>query len=143
MIRKKRDSWGSREGNKMRKPAFFILLLFLALNISGCVPLIIGGAAGAAGAYAVSKDTVQADTDKSYDSLWGAALTVTRIRGTIKEENAQLGYIEAQIESSRVWIRLVRLTRSATRVRISARRHHLPNLGLAQEMYLKIIEEAK
>ena len=119
---------------------FFIPLLLL--NISGCV-FILGGAAGALGAYGVSKDTIQGETDKPYDSLWNAALMISRVRGTIKEEDPTKGYIEAQIDSSRVWIRLIRLTQATTKLRISARKYHLPNLDLAQGFYVKIIEEAR
>lgn len=127
----------------MRKtiPLYFLLLL-LFLNIVGCV-FVLGGAAGALGAYGISKDTVQAETDKPYDALWNSALTVARIRGTIKQEDSQRGYIELNVESGHVWIRLIRLTQATTRIRISARRYHLPNLNLAQDMFVKIMEEAK
>src|SRR3989338_1488893 len=76
-----------QKGTKMKKTtALCLLIIFLLLNILGCAPLIVGSAAvGALGTYAVSKDTVQGETDKSYDSLWNAALTVSRIRGSIKQ----------------------------------------------------------
>lgn len=119
---------------------FFLPLVFL--NISGCV-FILGGAAGALGAYGISKDTVQSETDKPYDTLWNSALMVSRIRGAIKQEDSQKGYIELQVESSRVWIRLIRLTQSATRIRISARKYHLPNIDLAQDIFVKIMEGAR
>ncbi len=119
----------------------FFISLFL-LNSAGCI-FILGGAAGALGAYGVSRDTVQGETDKPYDSLWSAALTVGRIRGTIKAEDNLKGYIELQADSSRVWIRLIRLTQATTRLRISARKYHFPNLDLAQDFYVKIIEQAR
>ena len=127
----------------MKKAALYLFLLLLLLNISGCIPLMIGGAAGALGAYAVSKDTVQGETDKPYNSLWNSAINVSRIRGSIKQENDLQGYIELEAESSRVWIKLIRMTRSTTRIRISARKNHLPNLDLAQDLYVKIINEAR
>ena len=128
----------------MRKRAFFYLLLPLVLlNISGCAPLIVGGAVGALGGYAISKDTIAADTDKPYDLLWNSAVTLARYRGTVKEEDATRGYIQMEAESSLVWIRLIRLTRATTRLKVSARKHHLPNITLAQDILIKIIEEAK
>ena len=128
----------------MRKRAFFYLLLPLVLlNISGCAPLIVGGAVGALGGYAISKDTIAADTDKPYDLLWNSAVTLARYRGTVKEEDATRGYIQMEMESSLVWIRLIRLTRATTRLRVSARKHHLPNITLAQDILIKIIEEAR
>ncbi|MFA4888125.1 MAG: DUF3568 family protein [Candidatus Omnitrophota bacterium] len=127
----------------MGKINFYLVLGLFCLNSLGCASLIVGAAVGGAGVYAVSKDTVQGDTDKSYDSLWAAALTVSRIRGTIKKEDQLKGYIELQAEQSLVKIQLVRLTRLSSRIKISARKFHLPNLDLAQDFYTKIIEEAK
>lgn len=126
----------------MRKAiAFLIPCIFL--SISGCAPLIIGSAVGALGGYAVSKDTIQGETDKSYDSLWNAAFTVSKIRGEIKYENKTKGYIELEAESSKVYIRLIRLTVSTTRLRVSARKYHLPNMSLAQDIFVKITEQAR
>ncbi len=98
---------------------------------------------GVLGGYAISKDTIQGETDKSYDSLWDSALMVGRIRGQIKYEDPTKGYIELEAESSRVYIRLIRLTAATTRLRVSARKYHLPNLGLAQDIFVKIMEQAR
>jgi hypothetical protein len=127
----------------MKKIMNYFLILFVLLNISGCVPLMIGAAAGGLGACAVSRDTIQGETDKPYDSLWNAALTVAKIRGAIKQADATRGYIESEADSSRVWIRLIKLTHATTRLKISARKMRLPNINLAQDIYVKIIEEAR
>ena len=126
----------------MRKAILF-LIPCVFLSISGCAPLIIGSAVGALGGYAVSKDTIQGETDKSYDSLWEAALTVSKIRGQIKYENKTKGYIESEAESSKVYIRFIRLTVSTTRLRVSARKYHFPNMSLAQDIFVKITEQAR
>ena len=126
----------------MRKAILF-LIPCIFLSISGCAPLIIGSAVGALGGYAVSKDTIQGETDKSYDSLWEAALTVSKIRGQIKYENKTKGYIESEAESSKVYIRFIRLTVSTTRLRVSARKYHFPNMSLAQDIFVKITEQAR
>lgn len=125
-----------------------ILLLlsfaFILFNISGCFWFIVGGAAGVAGAHAVSKDTIQGESDKAYESLWNAAVNVSRIRGIVKQEDNISGYIEMEANSSLVKIRLIRLTQTATRLKISARsKFHFPNLSLAQEIFVKIMEEAR
>lgn len=128
----------------MKKLMAFLVVTFILLNISGCFWFIVGGAAGAAGAVAISKDTMQGDTDKPYESLWNAAINVSRIRGTIKQEDGMRGYIEVQADSGLVKIRMVRLTHSTTRLRVQARNKlHFPNLALAQEMFAKIMEEAR
>lgn len=127
----------------MKKIVCFFLAVSLLISAAGCAPLIIGAAVGGVGGYAVSKDTVQGETDKPYDILWNAALTVSKIRGTIKQEDALRGQIYFESDSGRVWVRLIRLTHATTRLRISARKFHLPNLELAQDMYTKIMDEAK
>ncbi len=126
-----------------RKFLFSFLAPFLLLGLSGCAALIVGGAVGALGGYAISKDTIQGDSDKAYDNLWYAAMTIAKARGTIKQENSQRGYIDLVTDSSKVHIRLTRLTRMTTRIRISARnKYHLPNLNLAEDIFVKIVETA-
>lgn len=126
----------------MKKIILFLLFMPLVLLNSGCW-FLVGGAAGAVGAYAAGKDTIQGETDKAYDSLWNAAKTVSRIRGSIKIEDYQKGQIELETDSNQVWIRLIRLTRSTTRLKVSCRKHHLPNISLAQDIFTKIMEEAR
>ena len=120
-----------------------VFAFFMLISVAGCAPLIIGAAAGGLGAYAISKDTVQGDSDKSYEALWESAVNVAGIRGIIQQENSSTGYIELSVESSKVWIRLVRLTQATTRIRISARKFHFPNMELAQDIFVKIVTGAK
>ncbi len=128
----------------MKRLATFLLLSVLTVNLTGCAALIVGGAIGAVGAYAVSKDTIQGETDKPYDMLWESASSLARLRGTVKKEDSMQGYIELQtFDSSKVYIRLLRLTQATTRLKISARKYHMPNINLAEDIYLKIIEQAR
>jgi hypothetical protein len=127
----------------MKKYIFIILAPFILASVAACAPLIIGAAAGGLGAYAISRDTVQGDSDKSYEALWESAVNVAGTRGLIQQENSSTGYIELSADSSKVWIRLIRLTQATTRVRVSARKFHFPNMGLAQDIFVKIITGAK
>ncbi|MDD5116513.1 MAG: DUF3568 family protein [Candidatus Omnitrophica bacterium] len=128
----------------MKRGLSVALALCVLCSLGGCAaPLIIGAAAGGLGAYAISKDTVQADSDKDFDSLWESALDVSRQSGVIQQENISTGYIELTVGSSKVWIRFIRLTRATTRIRISARKYHFPNIGLAQDIFVKIISGVK
>ncbi len=110
--------------------------------LTGCV-FILGGVAGALGAYGLSKDTIEGDSDTSYEDLWRAALTVSKARGTVTREDRMLGSIELGAEASRVWVQVMSVTEYSSRLRVSARKYHLPNLPLAQDIYLKIIEQAR
>ncbi len=126
----------------MKRLSIFLVLFILPI-VCGCVPLIIGAAAGGLGAYAVSKDTVQGDSDKNFDLLWESAMGVGKQYGIIQQENISTGYIELAVDSSKVWIRLIRLTQATTRIRISARKYHFPNMELAQDLFVKIITGVK
>lgn len=127
----------------MKRIAVLFTIPFILINLYGCW-FVVGGAVGAAGAYVMGKDSIQTETDRAYDLLWNTALKVSRIRGTITKEDNLRGLIELETENSRVWIRLIRLTRSTTRLRVSARtKMRLPNLSLAQTIFSKILEEAK
>jgi len=119
----------------------WLIIPFVIINISGCAALIVGGAVGALGGYAISKDTIQGETDKPYDSLWDSALMIGKIRGTIIQQDRGSGYIQLEAEQSKVYIRLIKLTSSTTRVKVKARKYHLPNLDLAQDIFVKIMEQ--
>ncbi|MFH1414064.1 MAG: DUF3568 family protein [Candidatus Omnitrophota bacterium] len=123
---------------------FWIVACLVSLPfISGCLPLIIGGAAGALGAYAVGRDTIQGDTDSPYDEVWEAALAVSRFRGATTKEDSISGAIELESGSSKIWIKLFRLTQATTRLKVSARKHHFPNLSLAQDTFVKIMDQTR
>ena len=122
--------------------ALFVLIPFLVTGLSGCVPVFLM-AVGGVGVYSISKDTIQGDTDTSYEELWDSALKVARIRGTVKQEDFNRGYIEIDAKPNKIWIQFVRVTVAATKIKVSARKYKLPNIDLAQEVFIKIIEEAK
>ena len=126
-----------------KKTAFVLLACVLCVSMAGCAPLIVGAAVGVAGGYAVSRDTVQGDSDKSFESLWNAAIEVSKYRGVVKKDDFKRGTIEVLADSSKVWIQLIRVTDTATRLRVSSRKFRFPNLALAQELFTKIIDVAK
>ena len=119
------------------------LCVFFALNTLGCAPLIVGAAVGGGVAVATSKDTMQLETDKSFDSVWNAALVVAKIRGGIKQQDYDRGYLYLETDSGRVWIHLVRLTRATVRLKVAARKYHMPNIELAQDLTARIMEQAR
>ncbi|MFA4988839.1 MAG: DUF3568 family protein [Candidatus Omnitrophota bacterium] len=127
----------------MKRALLVLLTACLLPCMSGCFPLLIGAAAGGLGAYAVSNDTVEGDSDKNFDMLWDSALATARRYGNVDTENISTGHIEVSFESSKLWIRLIRLTRATTRVRVSARKHHFPDIKLAQDVFVKIISGVK
>ena len=121
-----------------------VLIPVLTMAASGCAPLLLM-TVGGVGVYAVSKDTIQGDTDTPYESLWDAALKVARIRGTILEEDFNRGYIHVDANPNIIKIQFQRLTAASTKIRVSCRKYKkvFPNIELAEQVFIKILEEAK
>lgn len=78
-----------------------VLTVFLFLNISGCVPVLIGGA-GALGGHAISRDTIKGNSDRPYKNIWSSALRVARIKGKITKENRDSGEVEFEVRPNGV-----------------------------------------
>lgn len=123
-----------------------LVLVLVSLSAAGCVAplLLVGVAAGGVGVYAAGRDTIQGDTDTAYDTLWDAAMRVSRIRGTVKLDNYGAGSIDLESSGSKVWIRFSKLTQATTRIKVASRNNmHMPNINLAQDILIKILEESK
>ena len=121
--------------------SILILLLICGLFSSGCIFVVAGAAA--LGGYAVSKDTIQGETDKAFASIWNSSLEVLNIMGIVHTEYKSKGQLEAKIDASDVKVQIEEVTSLVTRLRVSSRRYLLPDIGLAQRLYIKIIEGAK
>jgi hypothetical protein len=126
----------------MKKLLVITALFSCVMVSSGCWPLFFIGAGGV-GMYAASKDTIQGETDVPYESLWDAAMTVSKARGTIQKQEFDKGAILAMEGNTTVWITLERLTQSTTRLKVASRKYKMPNLDTAQVVYTKILDQAK
>lgn len=129
----------------------FKLLIFIGLIFcstvffSGCV-FLVGGAVGAASGYAaLSPDTIEGMVDKENDNVWDASIRVANILGDVKFKDPNKGYIEAEVGKSKVNIIIEKITEETTKIRIKARKLYklMPDLGLAQKVYTKIMQEAE
>jgi hypothetical protein len=132
-----------KEGSRLRLnlKILFSLFLICCLFLSGCIFVIAG--VGALGGYAISKDTIQGETEKSFESLWGTSLDVLSIMGIVYTEHESKGIIEAKIGASDVKVVIEELTARTARLRVSARKYLLPDISLAQRLYIKIIQNSK
>ncbi len=122
--------------------ALSLIMPFLALGLCGCVPVLLM-AVGGIGVYAVSKDTIQADTETSYEAIWDASVKISRTKGAVLQEDFNRGYIEIDARPNKIWIQLIRVSANATKIRVSARKYKLPNIELAQQVFTRIFEESK
>jgi hypothetical protein len=122
--------------HRLRIPA----ILFCCLLIFGCVPLIIGGV-GVLGGYAISQDTIAADTSKDIEKLWQVSKDVASVMGLIKTADESTKTLQANIYSSVVIVRVEKVTDATNRIKVKARKYFLPNIGLAQKVFVKIMQK--
>lgn len=120
------------------------LLLAASLTLfSGCAVFLLG--AGAAGGYAISKDTVEGVVEKPLDRVYGASRDVLMREGFIRLEDKPHGAIEGEVKKSQVNIEVVQLTQNTVRIQVKARKGYklIPDIDLANELYNKINQKIK
>ncbi|MFH0754061.1 MAG: hypothetical protein V2A70_05800 [Candidatus Omnitrophota bacterium] len=117
-----------------------ILVAFLVLGGSGCIPLWVGaGMAGVVGGYVISPDTVEGSTMHAVDDVWDTAKEITGIMGHVVEENSAQGVLIAEINAARVTVTLISVNSTTTKLTIKARKAFMPKIDLAQDVYGKIL----
>ncbi len=129
--------------NYLRNIFYCVFIIIFGVYLSGCTALLIGGAVGALGGYAISRDTIAGETDKDSDSLWMSAKDVLAMMGAHDIEDSAVGIIRARIEKTRVTITVEQLTLATSRVKVKCRRYIFPNLGLSEKLYIRIIENTE
>lgn len=129
-----------RDKRKLILPGLLIFSLFVS---SGCALFLVG--AGAAGGIAISKDTLEGNLDKKFDTVWNASRDVLMQEGFIRLENKPHGTFDAEVEKSQVNIEVKQLTEKTVRIRVKARKGYrlIPNPALANELYNKIYPKIK
>ena len=121
---------------------FFQVLLaaFLCVFSSGCVFLVVGGVA-AVGGYAVSRDTFEGVSSKGQEELLSAAHKVLSIMGTISDERPKDGEIVATVYGNHVTVEVIQINLTTSKLRVKARNGLFPRIGVAQEIYTKIMNQ--
>lgn len=118
-------------------------LLVVSFSLCGCVMMLVG--TGAVGGYAIGRDYIQSDMEKSFESVYNSALHVAETIGVVESKlsNSSVGRINARVDTSSLYITVERLTRHAVRLRVKSRKNLLPNVDLAQKTYTTILEGAR
>ena len=113
-----------------------------AVMLSGCAALLLG--AGAAGGYAISKDSVKNDFDLSRSQVYRVSRDVVNQLGLITLEDERHGLLKATVEGVTVTVTVKPMTRKTVEVTVAARNNLLlPEIGVAQSVYTKILERLK
>jgi len=123
------------------KPALGPTILLLAFSLSGCAPVLLA-TAGVVVGYAVSRDSVTIDLDRTWDKVWAASLEETKHQGLLKREDRGRGRLDARIRETDVSVTLEQLTPSTVRLVIRARKHLLPQVEVAQRLGVAIARRA-
>jgi hypothetical protein len=116
------------------------LLASALIGASGCAVLLVG--AGAAGGYAISKDSVKNNFDLPESHVFRVARDVITDEGLITTEDEKRGLLKATVEGAKVTITVKPLTRKTVELKVKARDSSqlLPKVDVAQVIYTKILE---
>lgn len=127
-----------RSNGKISQVLGAVVLSGLLLSTSGCVYLVIGSL-GALGGYVVSPDSVEGVTNHEQAEVWDAAKEIIGIMGTIDENKADGGIITAKVNGTKVTINISPVGARTNKLTVKARKGIFPKIGLAQEIYIKIM----
>jgi hypothetical protein len=113
---------------------------FLCVSQSGCVFLLIGGA-GAVGGYALTRDTFEGVSSKSQEELMASAHKVLSIMGMITDERTKEGIIFGTVNGTHVTVEVIQINLTTSKLRVKSRQMIFPRIGVAQEVYTKIMNQ--
>jgi hypothetical protein len=123
----------------MRQMRWVGSLVCAALAVSGCAALLVG--AGAAGGYAISKDSVTNHFDLPMSQVFRASREVVKEMGLITLEDEQHGLIKATIEGANVKITVKSVSAKTVQLKVRARNDLLlPKLEVANTVYNRIFD---
>lgn len=120
----------------------FLLTMVMLTSFTGCVaaPIVLVGV-GALGGYAVSRDTIEGNTSRSQEELWDTANKVISIMGSIDSSDRKRNELSGRVNGATVWVTIIPINMSTSKLRVKARKLMLPSIGIAQDVYAKIINQ--
>ena len=118
----------------------YVMAAFLCVFSTGCIFVGVG-AAGAVGGYAVSRDTFEGVSSKSQDELLASAHKVMSIMGTISDERPKDGELVGTVYGAHIVVDVIQINMTTSKLRVKARQYMLPRIGIAQEVYTKIMNQ--
>jgi hypothetical protein len=107
--------------------------------LSGCAVLLVG--AGAAGGYAISRDSVKNHFDLPMSHVFQVSREVVESQGLITLEDARRGLIKAEVAGANVTVTVKSVSPRTVELKVRARNDVLlPKIEVAQAVYNKIFE---
>mgnify|MGYP001610969230 FL=1 len=106
--------------------------------VCGCAPLLLG--AGAAGGYAISRDSIKNTFEVSETHLYQVSREVIGDVGFVTTEDARRGLIQATVEGATVTISVTPASDHRTELKVKARNKlPMPKIRVAQDVYNRIV----
>ncbi len=122
---------------KMKHARVAVVAALFAGGLSGCAVFLLG--AGAAGGYAISKDSITNHYDLSSTVVYQAAREVIGDEGLVTLEDEHRGLIKAEVLDANVTIQVRKVSDRTTQLQVKARNDLLlPKIAIAQNVYNKI-----
>ncbi len=116
---------------------FSVGFVLLAFGLSGCAAALVG--AGAAGGYALSKDSVKNHYDRSKERVFKTSLSVLKEKGAITLKDPEKGIIKARVNEEDVAVTVKPVTQKSTELVVEARnKFMMPAIEVAQDVYDEI-----
>ena len=115
-----------------------IMAAAAALGLSGCAVLLVG--AGAAGGYAIGRDSVKNLFDLPAEAVFRASREVVAKEGLITIEDARNGLLKATVEGATVTVTVKPVTKKTVELKVKARDNIFPKVDIAQAIYTRILE---
>lgn len=124
----------------MTRMRLAVLAAALLMATPGCAVLLVG--AGAAGGYAISKDSVKNTFDLPESHIFRISREVLEEQGLVTTEDEKHGQLKATVEGAKVTVTVKPLSRKAVELKVKARDQTLllPKVDVAQGIYTKILE---
>jgi hypothetical protein len=122
----------------MRRVVAVGVLAGLVVGLSGCAALLVG--AGAAGGYAVSRDSITNHFDLSQDHVYGVSRSVIKQIGLITVEDARHGRLQADVEGASITITITPVSEKTVKLKVKARKFLMPKFSVAEHVYNRILE---
>lgn len=122
----------------MNRVKSILCVPLLAVCLSGCIYLAVGGV-GALGGYIVSPDTVEGLAESDTAQVFDTAVEIVSIMGLVESKNEAGGVIKAGINGASVTVMITEMNSSSVKLGVKARKHYLPKISLAQDVFVKIM----
>ncbi len=122
----------------MNRAKIILCVPLLAVCLSGCIYLAIGGV-GALGGYIVSPDTVEGLAESDTAQVFDTAVEIVSIMGLVESKNEAGGVIKSRINGASVTVMVTEMSSSSVKLGVKARKNYLPKISLAQDVFVKIM----